>query len=117
MLSAKEYNRLITIVEGLARSGGKNTLIDSTGIHSRNTISTPIIHKAYAKNDAAALERIDCYLDTDATGEEITVYCEIAGGTELHTAIPRLEDGDMITVWNDNGTWRSIMIFQHARDC
>jgi hypothetical protein len=76
-----------------------------------------LIRKAYAKTDAGGGSTITCYLDTDGTGQEITVYCEICGGSALNEAIPRLEDGDRIAVWNDAGTWRSIMTFQATEDC
>jgi hypothetical protein len=75
------------------------------------------IRKAYAKADAGSGATITCYLDTDSTGVEITVNCEICGGSALNSAIPRLENGDMITVWNDAGTWRSVMTFQATEDC
>ncbi len=75
------------------------------------------IHKAYAKAAAPASGTITCYLDTDATGTEISVVCEVAGGTNLNAALPRLADGDMIAVWYDVDTWRSVMTFQASGDC
>lgn len=77
------------------------------------------IRKAYAIADADGNAYIDCYLDVDDSGSDtIRVYCEIAdGGTALNAAIPRLVNGEMITVWNDNGTWRSIMTFQKTGTC
>ena len=62
-------------------------------------------HKAYCKNDAGAATTIVCYLDTDETGQEITVNCSIAGGGNLNTAIPRLTDGLLIFVKNFGGAW------------
>ena len=76
-----------------------------------------VIRKAYAKAAAGASGSITCYLDTDGTGEEVSVSCEVAGGTNLNAAVPRLADGDMIHVYNDAGTWRSIMTFQASEDC
>ncbi len=39
---------------------------------------------AYCKDDAGAGTTIDCYLDTDATGTQITVNCSIHNGTNLN---------------------------------
>ena len=75
------------------RGGGK-------GGSSRN-------RNAYAKAAAGAGTTIVCFLDTDATGDEITVTISIAGGSDLNSALPRLEDGTLLTVWNDAGTWRN----------
>jgi len=76
------------------------------------------IRKAYAIVDAGAGATIDCYLDVDSSeSETINVTCEIAGGTALNAAIPRLEDGDLIHVYYDVDTWRSIMTFQATEDC
>lgn len=75
------------------------------------------IHKAYAKAAAGAGNTIVCYLDTDTTGDEITVNCEIVGGSALNAAFPRLADGSMIAVWADGDTWRSVMTFQATGPC
>ena len=37
----------------------------------------------------------------------ITVNIEIVGGSDLNSTLPRLEDGTLLTVWNDAGTWRN----------
>lgn len=73
--------------------------------------------KAYAKAAAGAGNTIVCYLDTDETGDEITVTISIVAGSNLNSALPRLENGTLLTVWNDAGTWRSIMTFQASGDC
>ncbi len=73
---------------------------------------------AYAKAAAGAGTTIVCFLDTDATGDEITVTISIAGGSDLNSALPRLEDGTLLTVWNDAGTWRNAgNPFQHSKEC
>ena len=94
-----------------ARNFGGRWFVIGTPINGSN------IHKAYAKADAPASGSITCYLDTDETGEEIPVSCEVVGGTNLNAAIPRLENGDRITVWKDGSTWRSTMTFQASEDC
>ena len=76
-----------------------------------------VIRKAYAAAAAGAGTTISCYLDEDGVGDPVTVYCEIAGGSALNAAIPRLADGDMICVWKDGDDWRSIMTFQTSEDC
>lgn len=63
--------------------------------------------KAYAKAAAGAGNTIVCFLDTDDTGDEITVTIEIANGSDLNEAFPVLSDGTLLTVWNDAGTWRN----------
>lgn len=73
---------------------------------------------AYCKDDAGAAATIDCYLDTDATGTEITVTCLVAqGGANLNAVLPRLADGDPIMVSRVGGTWKSIMTFMPSEDC
>jgi len=73
---------------------------------------------AYCKNDAGAGATIVCYLDTDATGTEITVTCFIAqGGAALNAALPRLADGDGIMVSKVGATWRCLTTFMVSEDC
>lgn len=73
---------------------------------------------AYVKTDAGAGSTIVCFLDTDATGTEITCTCSIVNGTALNSAISRLEDGDMVFVNKIGGTWYITgMPFQTSEDC
>ena len=58
-----------------------------------------------------------CFLDTDTTGDAITVTCTICGGSDLSDAIPRLSDGIRIPVVLDGATWRCIWGFQATEDC
>jgi len=76
--------------------------------------------KAFAKTAAGSGNTIVCYLDTDShdPADEITVTIEICGGSNLNAALPRLEDGTLLTVWNDAGTWRNAgNPFQASGDC
>ena len=73
--------------------------------------------KAYASAAAGASGTIACYLDTDGAGDTVDVVCEIVGGSALNSALPRIADGTMIPVWNDNGTWRPYFPFQASGDC
>ena len=75
------------------------------------------VRKAYAKAAASTGTTTVCYLDTDGTGEEITVNVEISGGSNLNAASPLLADGDMIAVWNDGGTWRAVQTFDNTGEC
>jgi len=87
------------------------------GYFHTNQIIGPI-RIAYCKENAPADATIDCYLDTDATGEEVTVTCHIAqGGTALNAAAPRLADGDIIMVMNVEGTWRCLTTFDIDEEC
>ena len=53
---------------------------------------------AYCKTDAPDASSIVCYMDTDGTGDEITVECLIINGSSLMYAAPFLHDGDPIIV-------------------
>ena len=75
-------------------------------------ITSPQIHLAYVKDTPAGVTEVNCYLDTDAAGEEIVVYCKIADGsggtTKLNAAVPRLTDGDELKVVKIGDYWRCI---------
>ncbi len=76
------------------------------------------IRKAFASVAAGASGTIACFLDTDGVGGTVDVVCEVADGeTDLNSALPRLRDGDMIHVYKDGDTWRSIMTFQASGPC
>ena len=72
---------------------------------------------AYCKSDAGAATTIVCYLDTDATGVEITVHCLILGGGNLNTAEPDLKDGDPLLIQKVGGIWTCIYPFQGWIEC
>jgi hypothetical protein len=75
------------------------------------------VHKAFPVADAGAGATIECYLDTDATGEEITVNCSIAGGTDLNEAIPKLTNGLTIFVRKFGTDWHCVNVFQAYEEC
>ena len=120
--SASEQNRLIDAATSMLSSNHIQGFVDSTGFHTRRT---PIdiaklagaVRLAYCKTDAGAATTIVCYLDTDATGAEITVECDIAGGGNLNAATPRLTDGLAMPVVDIDGTWYSLFPFQATEDC
>lgn len=56
-------------------------------------------HIAYCKTDAGEGNTLVCYLDTDTTGEEITVnFPFIFGTNNLEDCVPLLKDGDPVLV-------------------
>jgi len=73
---------------------------------------------AWCKDDAGAGATIDCYLDADNIGTEITVSCSIAGlGINLNEAVPRLEISDKIFVTKVGATWWCLTTFMKSEDC
>lgn len=56
------------------------------------------VRKAYAKTDAGAGNSLNCYLDTDSTGIEVTVYFELLGITDLEDGHLDIEDGTGIWI-------------------
>ena len=92
--SSSGYSINLDIMQLLARI--PKTAASSTG---------SIIHKAYMKADATAATTATCYLDTDATGDEVTVNFSITNGNNLDEAIPFLKDGTLIFITNIGGTW------------
>jgi len=73
---------------------------------------------AYCKVNAGNGETIDCYLDKDATGREITVHCRLfEGATNLSECAPLLADGDDIDVFYDGSKWRCPYPFIKSENC
>lgn len=54
---------------------------------------------------------------TGGLGSGIDVYCDIAGGGNLNTAIPRLEGNQPMSVYNEGGKWWCTTIFQASEVC
>ena len=75
------------------------------------------IRKAYCKAAAGSGSTIACYLDTDGTGEEVTVTCTLIQASNLSSCFPTLADGTMMPVWKDGDTWRSLWWFQGEEEC
>lgn len=122
-ITLSEWNTMVEAVHALTgarmREGIKVGGMFHTRIKPSAEGSDAIeIRKAYCKVDAGAGTTIVCYLDTDATGEEITVHIEIAGSsTNLNNASPLLEDGTLIHVYDDDDTWRAFQTFDSTGDC
>jgi len=118
--SAGEHNRLADTVNNLANSLHIEGIQDSTGFHTRrspiNIAGTPRI--AYVKTAPGAVDTVDCFLDEDTVGEEVTVTCFIAqGGGALNAALPRLADGDGIMVSLIDEKYRCLTTFTPSEDC
>ena len=121
VLSERDYEKLQEMVRWWERNKNlqpipqrrRNIAVDS----GRRT------RIAYCKDDAGAAQTIDCYLDTDATGTEITVHCNVAqGGANLNAVLTRLKDGDPIFVekiWDgtNNYWWCVGLPFMPSEDC
>lgn len=75
------------------------------------------IRKAYCKTAAGTGATIACYLDTDGTGEEVTVTCTLIQASNLSSCFPTLADGTMMPVWKDGDTWRSLWWFYGKEPC
>ncbi len=90
-----------------------------------------IVRKAYCAENAPEGSIIQCNLDTIG-GTLINVVCQIAGQNlvydpsagnpsiipdeDLNSAVPRLEEGDEIYVFNDGVNWNCTSLFQLSQD-
>jgi len=72
---------------------------------------------AFCNGDAGSGSSIAAFLDTDVTGEPITVYCSIMHTNHLNNASPRLEDGKPMAVVQIEGSWWCTAIFNKTRNC
>ncbi len=118
--TVKLFNSIIDRLNLLSNIRGRNGVsahLTSGGVSIRGSSNKNDIHLAYAKAAAGAASTIDCYLDVDETGTEVTVTCSISGGTTLNSAIPRLDNGDLIFVTQIGGTWYCLTTFQATEDC
>jgi len=76
------------------------------------------IRKAYPIADAGLGKTIDCYLDTDLTGEEVEVNCSIFGGSDLNEASPLLEkEADPIFISAIGDEWWCVSPFDVTEEC
>ena len=124
--SREDYNNLVRTVNMIMNMRGTDgilTDVSPNGITIKgdaNTLFKP--RNAYPIDDVTSSATVVCFIDTDSgsgvvPGPRVTVDCEVVGGSSLNAAIPRLEDGDRLTIWNDNGTWRPFYPFQATKDC
>lgn len=131
--SAKEYNRLVDLVAGIANSLHIQGFFDSTGFHTRRTpagVGVGIIHKIFEVQNATANKDgiYDCYEQTlDATewadtagdpkfDDKDAIVIEVLNLAEFDppgTYIAHLVVGDLLAAWkmkDDEGNTRWIGI-------
>jgi hypothetical protein len=74
-----------------------------------------------AAENAGTGNTIQANLSTNLEGDSLTVTCEICGGSNLNSAIPRITAGKRFYAQWDTTLqtpgYRSIMTFQHTEDC
>ncbi len=117
---ALDHNQMTQVINAVVASLHIDGIIDSSGFHTKRQVSftKQLIRKAFCKNDAGAGNTIDCYLDEDATGQEVTVNCSIAqGGTNLNTCLPLLANGDLIFVTPIGNEWWCLQTFNYSKEC
>jgi len=112
-------NGLLIIVDKIGDSWYCKTVFQAVEVKGLEIISGKLggVRKAYCKAPAGVATTITCYLDTDGTGTEITVNFEIAGGGNCNAAIPRLADGDMVSVMKIGSVWWCTTTLQASEDC
>ena len=105
----KNANRLNQIIDDVSalKTEPKNRKLAAKSGHW--------IYRATCTAAAGSGDTITCSLPNYA--DDITVTCDIVGGSALNSAIPRLAVGSVIHVFNNAGTWRAIMTFQASEDC
>jgi len=109
----------LNLAKARERISGKGSIGDTVG---GNTIKRASLTAAAGSGStiAATLYKLD-----GTTGEAITVNCNISNGSDLNSAVPRLESGDDIFVtkstFDNSGTpevkWYCISNFQASEDC
>ncbi len=115
-----DFNKVVERLNLLSNVHGGNGIgikTNPAGINIYNTSKFIGVRRAFVKTTPAAVATVVCFLDVDAADAEITVNCDIVGGTALNSALPRITDGDAITVYQINGTWYCTTIFQESEDC
>ncbi len=75
------------------------------------------LHKAYCKDNASTGSTIDCYLDTDTTGEEIEVNCILFATSDLQDCAPLLVDSQLILVEKIGAAWWCVWWFNNTIIC
>lgn len=119
-----DYVKCKVVTEAEGHGYEEDWLLVSIGESDENNI-TPVIavpektiYKAFCKTDAGDGSTIVCYLNADATGREITVYCRLfEGATNLSQCAPLLADGNEIDVYYDGTVWRCYYPFIKSEDC
>ena len=83
----------------------------------RNTGGGSGIRHAYCKTAAGAGNTIVCYLDTNLTGEEVTVTCHLFESASLSSCVPLLTAGKVIPVYRAGDYWYCLWWFSGTENC
>jgi hypothetical protein len=79
------------------------------------------IRRAYVKTVPSSGNTLAAYLDTDETGKEITVQCDIYSysgtGTFASDVRPTMIDGRMLKVYKKDGAWRNATDIHVVEAC
>ena len=75
-----------------------------------------VCRRARVKTTPTGGTAVVCNLGSEA-GEEITVYCDISGTSDLTLASPELLAGVYISVYEEGGVWRCNTTFQKYKWC
>ena len=132
-LNNKMYNEVVSRVNALSNITGRNGVAvrpTNNGVSITGTTATAsdFIRKSFVKDPPGVTSAVVVYLDRDSAsatsaspavvpGLEVTVQCELIGTSALNAAIPRLEAGVMLPIWDNSGVWRPFFPFQGTGDC
>jgi hypothetical protein len=101
----------------LIYKAGESGLVNCVAVFPLAASSIP--RRAFCKTDAGSGGTIVCYLDTDETGQEVTVTCKLSRANNLNECFPLLQNGEEIAVYFDSNTatWRSFITFIGQEAC
>ena len=128
MPTPKQYDELVHRVNALSKITGRNGITvrpTNNGVSITGSVSTASqLRRAYVKTTPSgdsAVSAISVFLDTDTTGPEVTVKCNIIGGNNLMSAFPLVEDGNWFYVTADANTdtsgWSNVWPFIASKSC
>ena len=122
----KMYNDLTNRVNALSKITGRNGVTvrpteNGVSITGSGTAGQSTLRRAYVKTTPSGTSAVDVYLDTDTTGTEAAVHCNIIGGNNLSSAFPVLTDGEWFYVVADTNTdtsgWSNVWPFIANESC
>lgn len=111
VITAAEWNALVSMIEGMYRGSMTDGIIDSTGFHPRRRLTPPAIPIQVAYTLQSTIENetniIKCSLGEVGGSNEIDVECSVYGGIydTLKYAFPRLGANQPIYVTRIDDKW------------
>ncbi len=139
LVRGQDLDRIIDGVNNNAKIRGTGGITVTTDPRTGTTVrglsglsSIAGVKRAITSEDAPASDTITANLYTSkgieadsGTGFAVNVHCFISGGTDLNSAIPRLEEDDDLIVaklpFDSAGTlikrWYCLSVFQASEDC